>query len=179
MPGKKFSGVTTLPRLKARCKVDRKTGCWHYTGAVREGQGGAQLWVLNPAKGAFEKMNGARGVATIMGKEIPAGGRAWMKCRNEDCCCPDHVLTGTVAEWGAFYREHKIWVGSAARVAAVRASARARSPLDSGTVREIRNSEDDGPTLAARYGVCRDTVSRVRTGRRWADPNPFTGLVAR
>lgn len=179
MPGKKFSGITTLAKLKARCKVDRKTGCWHYTGAVRKGQGGAKLWIWNAAKQKFEVMGGAKASATLAGKPIPPRGRAWMQCCNEECVSPDHVLTGTMAEWGAFYREHGLWKNSAARHAAVTAGARARAKLDLDKVRAIRAAETSIDEEAARWGVGRSQISRVRVGRAWRESNPFHGLGAR
>lgn len=177
MPGKKFSGISTVAKLKTRCAVDKKTGCWNYTGAVEKR--GAKLWIWNEQKQKFSVLSGAKAAATLAGIPIPTGGRAWMKCHNPACACPDHVMTGTMAEWGAFYREHGFWKNSATRRAASIAAGRARSNLDMEQARQIRAATTTIDEEAAIRGVGRSQISRIRVGRAWREPNPFHGLGAR
>jgi hypothetical protein len=175
---KKGSGITSVAKLKARCVIDRETGCWHYTGHVRD-EKAAQLWIFNPIKQAFEVMGGAKAAAFLSGKTIPPRGRAWMKCRVADCVCPDHVMTGTMAEWGAFYREGGYWKGNPLRIAAVTAAGRARAKLDMEKARAIRESTALGVEEARRHGVHPEQVSRVRLFKAWREPSPFQGLGGR
>lgn len=44
-----------------------------------------------------------------------------------------------------------------------------RSRLTLAAVRDILQSPDSGPALAAKYGTTRTTISRVRLGKLWAD----------
>lgn len=177
MPGKKFSGISTVARLRARCKVDQKTGCWHYSGSVEHG--GPKLWIWHPEKQKFEVMAGAKAAATLSGKPIPPRGRAWMGCCCSDCVNPAHVLTGTMLEWGAFLRERGLWRNSATRRAASIAAGRARSNLDMEQARAIRAANTTIDEEAAIRGVGRSQISRIRVGRAWREPNPFQGLGAR
>ena len=176
---RKGSGATTVAKLRAKCTVDRETGCWHYTGALNATEKEPRIWVFNPKKGKSEAMSGAKAAATLSGKVIPAGGRAWMTCRCHDCASPFHVMTGTSVEWGAWMRENDVWKGSPRRKAATTAAARARAILDIDKARAIRSSDAPGVVEARRYGVHPEQISRVRLNKAWIDPNPFQGLGAR
>jgi hypothetical protein len=70
----------------------------------------------------------------------------------------------------------------AARSVASATAQRARSAnLDMQKVREIRASTENQHTLGARYGVDHSLISKIQTGRAWAElvASPFAGMGAR
>ena len=72
---------------------------------------------------------------------------------------------------------HKKSVITSAKIAARK---QASSPLDWEKVREIRGSEESMRSLAARFGVHEDTISKVRNHQSWREVGGFfSGLVAR
>lgn len=90
------------------------------------------------------------------------------RCDNPPCCNPAHLAVGTnadnVADRQAKGRQHK-----GARIGHIpRGEEIGRAKLTADDVRAIRAS-DDGPTaLAARYGLNKRTVLRIRKRERWA-----------
>jgi hypothetical protein len=180
--GKRKEGITTITRLKANCSIaDREDPdcCWIWKGAVRGKR--AAIWL--PKTG--EVVTGPRAAATLSGTEIPQGYRVWPTCCRSDCCNPRHAVVGTYLEWGTHVREKRLWVGNEKNIAAAKARGRERSKIDLQLAREIRESglsqRREAQRVKEKHGIeiSRHLVSNVRTGKRWAEPNPFAGLGAR
>lgn len=101
-------------------------------------------------------------------------------CGTENCVCPEHIIQ----------RNQKNQAKAMAKKAAERRAERetmhiisrrkrADTKLNLEAVREIRASEESGPILAAKYGVSRTLINKVKRGIYWRDEgNPFAGLFA-
>lgn len=185
MPAK-GSGITTLAKLRARCSRSNPKDpdcCWLWKGAIRQG-GGAAIHIHDPALGRDVIVSAPRAVAILKGKEIPRPGKSWTICGNPHCCNPLHERTGTYAEWGAWIRESKAWVGNLRRLGANAALGRRRSKINLAIARQMRASPLTQKQEAQRWSellgrpISHDVVHDVRTGRRWLEPNPFAGLGA-
>lgn len=84
-------------------------------------------------------------------------------CDNASCCEPTHLEPGTQAENVADA------VGRA-RNSAGRGERHRKAKLTEAQVAEIRspsNAASSGAELARRFGVGRDEISRIRTGKIW------------
>ena len=67
---------------------------------------------------------------------------------------------------------------SPVRAAKIANARRGTMKLDAEKAAAIRNSEDSGPVLAARYGVNRSLVNNIKRGQAWRDyTNPFLQLM--
>ena len=67
-----------------------------------------------------------------------------------------------------------------AKIAKTRRHSNVNKKLDIDKAREIRMSTESGPVLAARYGVNRSLISRIKRGTDWKDyANPYAALGAR
>lgn len=92
---------------------------------------------------------------------IPTGLVVRHKCDNPPCIDPDHLEIGTLADNVRDMDE--------------RGRRRPNRGEDCGThklteeqVREILTSPEMGKMLAAKYGVNKSAISRIRNGTRWA-----------
>lgn len=166
--GKYLGGIRTLEHLKDRCYVDPDTACWHWKGALSDGY--PHVWMTCPETGKQGSRSGTRAALLLSGRPIPKGHIAYRRCDHLDCVNPAHISTGTKKEWGKWVQKTGKQKGNLQRTAANTANARrTRAKLSVEIVREIRSSNESGVALAARLGVCSQTISRVRTGRAWVD----------
>lgn len=89
---------------------------------------------------------------------IPEGMEVRHRCDTPPCVNPEHLEVGTHAENMADKtRRGKDPVGE-------------RNPmvkLSEADARAIRSSGESGPVLAARYGVTRTTINRIKKGTQW------------
>lgn len=180
--GKRKDGITSLARLRARCSIADRTDpdcCWIWKGATRNGV--AAVWL--PVGEKTRIVTAPAAAAILSGREIPKGHRTWASCCDANCCNPRHSVSGTYAEWGEHVRANGLWRGSERTRAAALARGRSRSKIDMSIAREIRASHLSNRLEAQRvkevHGieVSHHLVSNVRNQKRWAEPNPFAGLV--
>ena len=177
MPAK-GSGIHTLADLQKRCMVSDITECWCWLGALYEGQ--ARVWIYDRMKGKSAAVSGPRATARLAGKKLLRGWKCWNSCRCQGCMNPDHVKTGTVAEWGAWVAENGQMKGSLRRMAAARRRWVEEAPQRAALAAEGRGSREKGVTLAARYGESPQTISKMRAGKSWSRAaSPFDGLGER
>jgi hypothetical protein len=101
-------------------------------------------------------------------------------CGNDLCVNGAHLATNTTSQIATIAARAGKFSGFA-RSAKIANSKRARdAKLTQEIATEIRFSEETGPVLAARYGVNRSLVVRIKAGKAWRDySNPFMGLGAR
>jgi hypothetical protein len=175
----KGSGVQDLESLRARCEVSEITGCWRFQAALSDGH--PRIWMFDPIRGKVCVVCGPRAAAILAKKRLLPKWRAWMTCQRKDCVCPDHVKTGTVAQWGAWMAEHGKLKNSVRRKAAARRAWDNRLPANKEAARIVRESEDKtGRQLARELGLTDKVVSKMRNGLCWQEPpGPFAGLGAR
>jgi hypothetical protein len=175
--------MNTLDKIKGRCKIDDITGCWLWTGAMSGGRFPriyAPKYGKNGAKCTTQ--TGARAVwQAKTGKAIPPGFRVFHKgCTNDACVNPAHLDCGPTAAWGKQLQRTGAWADQPTRILANQAIGRARSAASIEIAREICASSDTGLALAARYGISRSVVSKIRRGQLrsiTAVINPFAGLM--
>jgi HNH endonuclease len=124
------------------------SGCWHWTGALHKfGYGMMSDW---------PKVKRAHRVSyEIHCGPIPDGLLVRHKCDNKICVNPDHLELGTKRD--------------NARDAVERGQFKPKRKLTDKQIREIRNSVGSTCEVARFYGVMPSTVSRIRTGARWAN----------
>lgn len=170
--GQRHGGVRTVEDIFHRCVINEDTGCWEWQGSRSQGKGGhihivPTMWV--PALGTLT--TGMRAVAILSGKiaaDAPASVIVWRVCRCRTCLNPEHLRTGTRAEWGAEMAARGAMSGAWRKAANIK-GAKAKRKLSDEQSREILVSSDTCEALAARYGVSKSTISRVRRGQRYTE----------
>jgi hypothetical protein len=90
------AGIQTLADLKARCRVDKDTGCWKWGGARGHAVGAApSVWL--PGKGAVSL---TRALHYLLGLEAPTQKALLMPtCGNAGCANPDHRTMGNKGQY--------------------------------------------------------------------------------
>jgi len=168
--------LTEEQRFKVLAAIEARTEeegeCLLWTGAHSRGQGSNRP---QPAIWIDGKTMPLRRLAYVAyGKELFAHWRVSTTCGNDSCLCEQHLKRKTHSE---SLKGHKKSVITSAKIAARK---QASSPLDWEKVREIRGSEESMRSLAARFGVHEDTISKVRNHQSWREVGGFfSGLVAR
>lgn len=118
---------------------------------------------------------------------VEASGRALLprqpvavRCGERGCVNPEHLFPSSESAIAKKAAKRGAWSSPmrGAKIAQARRTTMAKLTLEQ--AREIRASSDSGPVLAARYGVNRSLVSRIRRGDAWREymGNPFAGLFA-
>jgi hypothetical protein len=116
----------------------------------------------------------------LLGKELRPGDHASTKCRNPLCVHPDHISHRNKQQHAAAMSKSSNR-NDFMRAAKVAASKRKNSKLTMEQAREIRMSQESGPVLAARFGINKEWVNRIKRGDAWREygGSPFAGLGAR
>lgn len=152
-----------------RERTEEEGNCWLWTGAM----GGPKketpnMWFKGKVKAAY--------VATwllLKGlDEVPEGLSLWRGCQNMRCVNPHCLLTGSVAKKSAWLTAHGAYKASPARRAAITVRARASCARLSGGLdeaRQIRQSTDSDPVIAARHGISVSRVNRIRNHKAWTE----------
>ena len=102
-----------------------------------------------------------------------------------DVCCGEvrclnfaHMFQSSTQAVAKKAAKRGAW-SSPVRAARIANARRGTMKLDMQKAAEIRNSEDSGPVLAARYGVNRSLVNNIKRGAAWKDySNPYLQLMA-
>lgn len=144
-------------------KVDKSAGpdgCWLWTGALdHRGYGKFST--------ARSKPTTASRVAYKLHYGVdPSGQFVCHQCDNRTCVNPAHLFLGTHADNMKDMREK----GRSPRKSNV-GTHNPRAILDEGKVREIRRRHAAGETplaLSIEYGINRESVYAVLSGRNWA-----------
>jgi hypothetical protein len=165
--------VMTLDLLRMRCRVCGE--CWEYlTDAVTD------LRRRHPQVKHAGKMQLVRRVAYELAHgHIKPSLRIVPACDNPYCVNPEHqkALTESqkmrrAAKRGAFSNPDR-----GRKIAETR--RRTHAKLTPEQAQAIRDSDESGPVLSARYGIDRSRVNAIKRGDAWKDyRNPFAGLFA-
>lgn len=153
-------GIATVEDIRQRCFVN-EAGCWIWRYACNS-QGTPQAWY--PARGITTSVTSiAHSISK--GCEIPKG-KLWRPtCHEAHCVNPEHQR---------YITRSRLMGGekSSVHVMKMTIARRGRSKLTPEAVEDIRNSTDTLHSAAARHGVTRSTVSRIRLGQCWKAIGP-------
>ena len=166
-------GVLTVDDLKARSKVDPTTRCWNWQGAATKGQ--PRIWTLDYERIVKRVLPGPKAVWNIAHNEPPPRwATIYRSCCNSMCVNPVHMRAGTRDEMFAHIKRAGVWRNGRRAQAArkgIEEMLRRRGVvlLPDEIVREIRLAPKTmtGRSLAKRFGIHENTVSRIRLGRSY------------
>lgn len=136
-----------------RMSVGHDSGCWEWTG--RHTVAGYGTLRLNGEVVYVHRLS-----AEHLGGQDVAGKHVLHRCDNPRCINPDHLFTGTQAD----NMHDKVAKGRQPR-----GSLAGGSKLTAADVLEIRRLCGTMPQtrIAERFGICQQTVSDIKRGRRW------------
>lgn len=139
-------------------RVDRSGDCWEWTGGrIQDGYGMLRFekraWLAHRL--AYELSGGV----LVRGREV------MHSCDNPPCCNPAHLSVGT-------HQENMDDMMAKRRHLTIKGEAIHCAKLTEDNVREIRRLYADGADtsyriLAARFGVNKSVIAKVRAGETW------------
>ena len=159
----------TLDDIKARS--DEFGDCWLWAGATSS--------TGHPiAKPSGCKCTLVRRLAfSLAGNTLTPRAPIGTVCGHKLCVNPEHLRETTTAAI-AKHAGARGAFSSKARCAKIAQAKRKQGKLTMDIAREIRMSPDTGRVLAARFGVDRSLVTRIKNGTAWRDySNPYFGLM--
>lgn len=166
---KDLGGVSSLDRLKLRCRIDPITECWNWSMAVYESSGLPIVHARFPwSPDAKVKTTGKRAAFQFLtGNPVPKGWFVWTTCGNSLCCNPGHAEAGDALAYGEAMKRYGWHKGSAAHTAANRRIMAAKRLLTDEQANEIRASNLTISQLSKKYGVGRTTVADIKACKRY------------
>ena len=154
-------GWGTAPaRLSARVRTTG-TGCWEWQGALST-SGYGKIGVGSRLDGTKRVMPTHRLAYELSHGAIPTGLLVCHHCDNRICCNPDHLFLGTYADNMADMDRKGRRVNSPRP-----GEGNGRAVLSEADVLYIRESDERGVDLAAKFGVCKSTITAIRKRRLW------------
>ena len=166
-------GINTAQDLKANSERRPGSTCWWWLGAVVLQKGcidsvSARIWTFNHRLGRKCTMSGPGAVYAIThGEPVPHGQKAYMRCVNPQCVNPAHVDCGTPKMIGVHIQKMGVRKGkiTPAVLESARKGRAAQGIVD--TPQEVKQAiraavGETGVSLADRYGLSANTVSRIR-----------------
>ena len=168
-------GVLTLADLRAHCRVDYDTGCWHWLGATSM-KWQPRIWTLDHERIEKRLMSGPKAAWNIAHQAAPrAGWLVYRRCVVRDCVCPVHLgLARDQAEIGMHIRLSGRHKGDGKRGLDSQRANQAKACAARGikvTPRDVvlacraAGPEVSNPMLAEIHGIHHSTVSRIRLGQ--------------
>ena len=152
------SREATKAIIRSRVKLQRRTGCWLWTGTLDTGGYGVFFWGPNG-----HKYKGAHRVAYAAFVADPGRLHVCHRCDVPACCNPDHLFLGTPSE------NHRDKVAKG-RANNPRGEANSGAKLTAKHVRRIVRRLDAGDRqgdIARDYGVSAPAISYINTGKTW------------
>lgn len=170
--------MNTLDEVRAKCRIDKSTGCWIWRGAGAK-DGVAHIHTIDYARKTKRTMSGATAVWNIAHGESPPPGCVpyRFRCGNPLCLNPAHLrlargqtevmrCISLSGRWKGTHLEQR----RAAAHKGLAAQGMRITPED--VVRQILAAEGNNCAVAKRLGVHHSVVSRVRRSEvhRHIDP---------
>jgi len=154
------AGISHVNDLRARCRVDPITDCWHWTGATDRGL--PAMW-----HAPTRTRTTMTGIMRLLLEDDPGPTMHWYAaCGNPRCGNPAHRKAGTRSELQRTLQPRKT---PAQRAAVARGKhAQPGSRYNAETAAAIRGSDEILRVLAERHGLSISMVSRIRMGKAWA-----------
>ena len=171
--------MMTLAEIKDHCFVDDE-GHWIFRGAYSNGT--SRIYAPDYSKDAsgcrLTVQRGPRAVHHLKtGQPMLPGWRAWATCDVPTCISPDCITAGPNRLYRVAMKRRTAGPVSVLRVLANRQNGETQRKVTSEMASDILGSSDTNLALAARHGLSRETVSRVRRGLTRVPGNPFQGLM--
>lgn len=116
----------------------------------------------------------------LQGVEVKKGAQMGCTCLSRNCVEPSHIVQRDKKQH-AKHMSLSPNRNETARIAKMTATSRkTRAKITIDQAREARASEEAHHVIAARFGVSRGIVTRIRAGTAWKEhTSPFAGLGAR
>ena len=144
--------IRTIADLRAHCRVDEDTGCWHWLGGKRD-----HVTVWLSARETSTSLGAA--ICWLLRAHAPEPHEVWRaSCGNLRCANPAHRKPIPRRIHGSMI-EHTI-----AQAIAAAAAKRAKSRINDADVAAIRDSTEPLRLLAERYRISAAYASKVRRG---------------
>ena len=125
--------------------------CFIWKGQITK-EGYARKWI----RGRMQRLN--RVAWEWANGPVPDGMIVCHTCDNRACVNPDHLFLGTNADNSA---------DMVAKGRSARGENHSQARLTDDDARAILNSDETSDELAARFGVTRSTINRVRARTHW------------
>lgn len=159
----------TRESLKARCVI--KGDCWLWQG-----------YVTNNTPQVFAHVDGKRKMVSVrkLFRELISGhpeptGHYGYTCGNALCVAPLHtVWRQEKSHLRHMAKNRRVTPATAMRLRQARIDL-GRVKIDESKAQEIRLSSESGPVLAARYGVSRSWINKIKRGQVWRDLSQGAG----
>ncbi len=152
MPGKRQDGIRSIGCIKARCRVDDETDCWHWAGSMRGGS--PRVWMPD-----YGPMSMTRALQLLRDGTEPTPDRTLVPtCGNVACGNPAHRVWGTKSMLFALCMPARTPQHRARLSAAIR---RHRGVPESERTL-ILASDESCAALARKLGRSTTTVARIR-----------------
>lgn len=163
-PGTYLGGIRTLADLRARCKVDECTGCWHLRTALgKPYPTGKRQAVHVYGKGSMPVLRVAYELSR--GEPIPADRVVFRKCTSYDCIAPLHILRGT-RQMMLQYQAKRGSHCTEAKIEANRRAGLARSRLSLELRQWIAESPQSSKELGDLLEIANTHISKLRQNMR-------------
>ncbi len=135
--------------FEPRVQPEPNSGCYLWAGAIgADGYGTTRYegrtWRAHRLSLALSDGNSVDGVVVCH------------KCDTPSCVNPEHLFAGTQAE------------NVRDMAAKGRSNLTGRARLSADVVQAIRSSTERPSAIGRRFGICASTVSKIRSGKRWA-----------
>lgn len=158
-----------LQAIRVRC--DDEGECWIWRDATtRDGYP-----IYRPSGGKCTLVR--RAVFVLAGGELKPRQPLVSSCGDRCCCNHEHLKTSTLSKIAKKAAKGGAWA-SQTRRAAISAAQRKHSKITAEIAAEVRASSEASRALAARFGVDKSLIARIRSGRAWRDySSPFAGLM--
>lgn len=148
------------PRFWAKVQRGKPDECWPWLGCTT-------TWGYGSFKVGQKSFIASRVAYAVSHGEEPGDKLVCHTCDNPACCNPTHLWLGTDADNG----RDKDLKGRAVHNG-IKGEKHMWSKLTTAQVLEVKTSPLTGKALAAKFGVCKTTISEIRQGRNWAWLNP-------
>lgn len=159
---------TQIATLRSRMPPEGTDECWIWVGwKSKQGYGG---YSVSRRRFASSVMPAHRAVFAVYANEDPHPFHVLHKCNNPPCVNPRHLYKGTDAE----NHRDRVMAGTSGLDRYTRETAPKRK-LSIDQIRSIKRriaSGEKQSSIAKAYGIHQVHVSRIKTGKQWADIIP-------